>query len=135
MQPASDHSLIPRLIEQVHATADVAALWLYGSRARDDHRPGSDYDLAVVFCDRIDDRLERRLRPELLALKWQAALQIPDGQLSVVDLSICPVPLGWSILSEGRLLADKEPGARMRAESRIYSMWEIDYLFHQQRSA
>jgi len=89
----------------------------------------------VVFINRIADRLERRLRPELLALEWQEVLQLPEGQLSVVDLSSCPVPLGWSILSEGSLLADKEPGARMRAESRIYSMWEIDYLHNQQRLA
>jgi hypothetical protein len=95
----------------------------------------SDYDLAVVFINRIADRLERRLRPELLALEWQEVLQLADGQISVVDLSSCPVPLGWSILSEGNLLADRDPGARMRAESRIYSMWEIDYLYNHQRFA
>jgi uncharacterized protein len=135
MQASNDHSLCPRLIELANTEQDIAALWLYGSRARGDHGAESDYDLAVVFLDRIADRLERRLRPELLALKWQGELQLTESRLSVVDLSVCPVPLGWSILSEGTLLADKDPGARMRAESRIYSMWEIDYLYHHQRSA
>ncbi|UTW14433.1 nucleotidyltransferase domain-containing protein [Marinobacterium rhizophilum] len=135
MQAPTDHSLLPHLVQLADSAPDVAALWLYGSRARGDHGADSDYDLAVVFMDRIADRLERRLRPELLALEWQSALQLPENQLSIVDLSACPIPLGWSILSDGKLLADKTPDVRMRAESRIYSMWEIDYLYQQPSKA
>jgi predicted nucleotidyltransferase len=112
---------------------DVVTLWLYGSRARGDHHAGSDYDLAVIFRDWEPDRLERRLRPELLALDWLEALDVPEGRLSVVDLAIAPIPLGMSIISEGRLLLDSDSQRRMTQEGRIMSRWEIDYLHHMER--
>lgn len=107
---------------------DIAALWLYGSRARGEHHDASDFDLAVAFTTWLNDPLERRLRPELLALEWQQALGMSEDMLSVVDLAIAPIPLGWSILDQGRLLVDRHPQIRMRQESRILSRWEIDYL-------
>ncbi|AXY42247.1 nucleotidyltransferase domain-containing protein [Halomonas sp. JS92-SW72] len=107
---------------------DLAAVWLYGSRARGDHHPGSDFDLAVAFTGWIADPLERRLRPELLAQEWQRELGLGEEQLSVVDLAIAPIPLGWSILSQGVLLVDLDWDTRIRQESRILSRWEIDYL-------
>ncbi|CAM3608411.1 nucleotidyltransferase domain-containing protein [Halomonas lysinitropha] len=107
---------------------DIAALWLYGSRARGEHQAASDFDLAVAFTTWLNDPLERRLRPELLALEWQQALGMGEDMLSVVDLAIAPIPLGWSILDQGRLLIDLHPQIRMRQESRILSRWEIDYL-------
>jgi len=111
----------------------VVTLWLYGSRARGDHHPQSDYDLAVIFRDWEPNRLERRLRPELLALDWLAALDVPEGTLSVVDVAIAPIPLGMSIISEGGLLLDRDPQVRMTHESRIMSRWEIDYCHHRER--
>ena len=123
--------MIQALIQLVKADPQLLAMWIYGSRARGDAGPVSDYDLAAVFADWEEDALERRLRPEVLALEWQQALELPEGALSLVDLSCCPVPLGWSILSEGKLLVDKKPEIRMSVESRIFSIWELDYLHHQ----
>ena len=105
----------------------IAALWLYGSRARGDHHDASDYDLAVAFTDWVEDPLERRLRPELLAEEWRAKLGLSEGSLSIVDIAIAPVPLGMSILSDGQLLLDKYPQIRLTLETRILSRWEIDY--------
>lgn len=123
----SKHDVLDRLVALADKQQDIAALWLYGSRARDDQHEASDYDLAVAFTDWITDPLERRLRPELLAMQWQEALQLPEGCISLVDLAICPIPLGWSILSEGKLLLDHQPQIRMTQESRIMSRWELDY--------
>lgn len=114
---------------------DIAALWLYGSRARGEHHEGSDYDLAVAFADWVDDPLERRLRPELLAEQWRTELGFPEGMLSVVDMAIVPVPLGLAVLADGRLLLDKHPQIRLRQESRILSRWELDYAYQQRNEA
>ncbi|WP_346299043.1 nucleotidyltransferase domain-containing protein [Halomonas sp. BM-2019] len=124
-----------RLISLADQHDDLAALWLYGSRARGDHHGASDYDLAVAFADWLPDALERRLRPELLAMSWREALGLGETSLSVVDLAICPVPLGWSILNEGRLLVDRLPQIRMTQESRIMSRWELDYSPRARRHA
>lgn len=125
--------MLDRIIKLAEQDDDIAALWLYGSRARGDHHANSDYDLAVVFFTRESDSLDRRLKPEVKALEWQHAQGVPEGTMSMVDLSTCPVTLGWSILSEGKLLVNKSPEVRLRAESRIYSMWELDYQYHQTR--
>lgn len=113
---------------------NIAALWLYGSRARGDHHEHSDYDLAVAFTDWESDPLERRLRPELLAEQWRTELTLPEGKLGVVDIAIAPIPLGLAILADGRLLLDKHPQIRLTQESRILSRWELDYAYQHQRS-
>ena len=124
----SQHETLRAIASLARCRDDLAAVWLYGSRARGDYHSESDFDLAVAFTGWMTDPLERRLRPELLAQEWQHELGLKDTMLSVVDLAIAPVPLGWSILSQGILLADLDRGARMRQESRILSRWEIDYL-------
>ncbi|GHA12452.1 type VII toxin-antitoxin system MntA family adenylyltransferase antitoxin [Oceanisphaera arctica] len=119
---------LANIIELARQRSDIAALWLYGSRARGEHHAGSDYDLAVVFTLWEPDALSRRLRPEEVAIDWQHQLAMLEGTISVVDLAIAPVPLGWSVLSQGKLLLDLSPSNRMQAEQRIYSMWELDYV-------
>ncbi|MBL1377775.1 type VII toxin-antitoxin system MntA family adenylyltransferase antitoxin [Zobellella iuensis] len=119
---------LAKIVELARQRPDIAALWLYGSRARGDHHAASDYDLAVVFTSWLPDALSRRLRPEEVAIDWQHRLAMPEGSISVVDLAIAPIPLGWSVLDQGKLLLDPSPAHRMRAEQRIYSMWELDYV-------
>jgi hypothetical protein len=125
------HPMLKALRELAENNPHILALWLYGSRARGDAGAASDYDLAVIFSSWEPDPLERRLRPEVLALDWQQALDLPEGHISIVDLACCPVPLGWSALSEGKLLLDKQPEVRMTIESRIFSIWELDYMYTQ----
>ncbi|SFX75920.1 type VII toxin-antitoxin system MntA family adenylyltransferase antitoxin [Marinospirillum alkaliphilum] len=123
--------MLKALTELAEQNPDILALWLYGSRARGDAGATSDYDLAVIFSSWEPDPLERRLRPEVLALDWQQSLGLPEDQISIVDLACCPAPLGWSVLSEGELLVDKQPEVRMTIESRIHSIWELDYMHPQ----
>lgn len=124
---------LQHILTLANSQQDIAALWLYGSRARGDHHPESDYDLAVGFRNWEEDPLERRLRPELLAEEWREACGLPENRLSIVDIAIAPIPLGIAILSEGKLLLDRYPDIRLRLESRILSRWELDYLHHQKQ--
>lgn len=63
------------VLETLHDLArndsEIAVLWLYGSRAKGNSTPENHYDLAVAFAEPFTDPLERRLRPELLAQRWQ----------------------------------------------------------------
>jgi predicted nucleotidyltransferase len=123
--------IIPRLQTLAAHQPNLAALWLYGSRARGDHHEQSDFDLAVAFTDWEPDPLERRLRPELLAEQWRTELALSEGILSVVDIAIAPIPLGLGILADGKLLVDSHPQVRMSHEARILSRWELDYSYLQ----
>ena len=104
-------------------------LWLYGSRAKGNSGPLSDWDLAVAFAPvKLADPLDNRLRPELLALDWQRALQLPEGKLSVVDINQAPIPLAFAIIDANTPLYSRDEGRRLQEEARIMSQMEIDHL-------
>lgn len=110
----------------------IEILWLYGSHAKGTAHEQSDIDLAVIFKIWEHDVIERRLRPELLALKWQRALNLKEGQISVLDMSIAPIPIAMSVLQHGQLLLSKNYSRQLQEQQRIMSKWEIDYLYHYQ---
>ena len=122
-------NLTPQLIALARATPEVQVVWLYGSRAKGNAGPQSDWDLAVAFAPvKLADPLENRLRPELLALDWQRALGVAEGVLSVVDINLAPIPLAFAIIDANTLLFSRDEGRRLQEEARIMSRMEIDHL-------
>ena len=110
----------------------IDVLWLYGSRAKGNAQPTSDYDFAVAFHNWPEDIWQRRLQPEMLALDWVAALSLPEKGLSVVDINLAPLPLAYNVIQTGQVLLAKDGLRLAREENRITSMWELDYLYHRQ---
>ena len=92
----------------------------------------SDIDLAVVFKTWEKDVIERRLRPELLAIEWQNRLNLREGELSLLDMNIAPIPIAMAVLKSGCLLLSKNQSRQLQEQQRIMSKWEIDYLYHYQ---
>lgn len=124
--------LLDNIIELAQNDQNIALLWLYGSQARGTAGPASDIDLAVVYKDYIHNPLERRVRPELTAMDWQRALSLKEGDLSVIDLDIVPIPLAFTVISDNKLLVNKDDYLKMMKEQRIMSMWE-DYQYQAKR--
>lgn len=103
---------IHRLTAWARQQPDIAAAWLFGSRARGDARPDSDFDLAVLPTeDSTEDPLRRRLRWMLAAAD---AAGLSEAQLNLVSLEAAPVLLGFAVCRQGRLLVDRDPIARTR---------------------
>jgi len=123
--------LQPQIIELAKSNADIDVLWLYGSQADGSAHDGSDIDLAVCFNCWVEDVLERRLRPELLAMEWQRLLGVDEGSLSIVDINQSPIGLAMSVLNYSSVLHCKNDARKMREQQRIMSMWETDFLYHQ----
>ncbi|MEY4718699.1 MAG: hypothetical protein RL563_1317 [Pseudomonadota bacterium] len=121
-----------KVIQLAHINPDIELLWLYGSHAKLTAHDNSDIDLAVAFKCWEQDILERRLRPELLALDWQIEFNLNEGQLSILDINQAPIPLAMSVLQSGQLLMSKNPSRHWQERQRIQSRWEIDYLYHYQ---
>ncbi|NOQ65143.1 MAG: nucleotidyltransferase domain-containing protein [Methyloprofundus sp.] len=111
---------------------DVEVLWLYGSRARNSSHIDSDYDLAIAFKSYIEEPIECRLRPEILALEWHDKLKIP---LSIVDINQVPLPLAYTVVVDNTLLYSKNDYRKMTEEQKIMSKWEIDYSYHRKHYA
>lgn len=130
-QSSSNQNLI-NIIQLAKSDADIEVLWLYGSQARNKAHIHSDYDLAIAFKTYIKDPVECRLRPELLALKWHAKLNIP---LSIVDINQVPLPLAYTVVQDNTLLYSKNDYRKMTEEQRIMSKWELDHCYHRKHYA
>lgn len=109
---------------------DIAAIWLYGSRAKGLAREDSDYDLAVAFHNFSLDALDRYTRPHTLALDWASELELPERQLSVVDINLVPIYLAYQIVDTGQLIYSDGSVRAWQELSRINSLFE-----YQQREA
>lgn len=130
----NEGALLDRLVELAEENADIAVLWLYGSRAAGKSRRDSDIDLAVAFAKLDGDAWDRRLRSETLAMDWAAMLRLPSGQVSVVDINSAPAHLALNIMREDRVLHVKDTLRLAREENRISSVWEIDHLYEQRHA-
>jgi len=119
-----------KIIKLTQENDNIELLWLYGSYATETAHENSDIDLAVIFKTWEKDIIERRLRSELLAIEWQQQLSLNEGELSILDMNIAPIPLAMSVLKSGQLLLSKNKSRQYQELQRIMSKWEIDYLYH-----
>ena len=116
--------LITRIVELAQHNPDIKLLWLYGSRAVNNAGKNSDYDLAVAFGRRLEDPIDRRLQPELLALDWQQVVGVADHMLSVVDINLAPLALALNIVGESsKLLVNKDELRYIKELNRIWGLW------------
>jgi len=126
----SFEQLKSKIIQFAQDDENIELLWLYGSHAKGTAHKNSDIDLAVAFKKWEKDVMERRLRPELLAVEWQNKLKLKEGELSILDINIAPIPLTMSVLKAEHLLLSKNLSRQFQEQQRIMSKWEIDYLYH-----
>src|SRR5215213_8416839 len=68
---AMDRALLVRARDAVRAVEPEAAVILYGSRARGDAAPDSDWDLLVLVDGRVDGDRERRIHDRLYDLELE----------------------------------------------------------------
>jgi predicted nucleotidyltransferase len=120
--------LLQQIVKLADNDPDIAVVWLYGSRATGNSHASSDYDLAVAFNHFIkDDPVEKRLRPECLALDWQRALGLHDFQLSIVDINQAPIPLAFEIIQVDTVIFCRDENRLWQETLRIHSRMELDY--------
>ena len=114
---------ITRII-QTHAQVD--AIYLYGSRAKQTAHKDSDWDIAVLFSDYETDLTARALRPQMLEATVERELKLYN-QISIVDLETAPVYLQYSIVMSAVKWFDANVPHVKRVEQSILSKWEKDY--------
>ena len=110
----------------IHHHAQVDAIYLYGSRAKQTAHEHSDWDIAVIFSDYETDLSARLLRPQLLEAAIERELKLYN-QISVIDLETAPVYLQYSILMSAVKWFDRNVPHVKRVEQSILSKWEKDY--------
>ncbi len=93
---------IAPLVAAIVERAAPRAIWLFGSRARGDHRPDSDWDLAVVVDDVADPELLDPMTYWVLHKSLGVDATIIPAALS--DITECwgePNTLGYDLARDG----------------------------------
>jgi predicted nucleotidyltransferase len=98
------------------ADPDLAAIYLFGSRARGRGGPRSDVDLAVVLREELDAAGRWQKRLNLLSDACQC---LGTDAVDLVVLEDAPAPVGHRVLKWGRLLRDLLPRRRVAVAERI----------------
>lgn len=105
-----------RLVAYLTAQNDLAAAYIFGSRARGEPRPGSDADVAVVFAaPRAEDALGRAIRRGCMIDDLEGLLGMA---VDVVDFDAVDPRLAAVILREGRVLLGADSDRRYAAAMR-----------------
>lgn len=112
--------LITQIIDLAKHVESVEVLWLYGSRARGLATRSSDYDLAVAFSEAYQAE-DRHARVEELRYRWSQ--RFPEQEISLVDVTLAPVPLAYNIISDGYVLFCRNDFRLHSEEHRIWSLW------------
>jgi len=113
---------------------EIAAVYLYGSYAKNTARKDSDIDIAVLVRDRKSfngfDIPQTRYLYDLSRLL--------KSEVEVVDLEHSPIDFAYRVISEGKLLLGLESEKRVKYEESILQRYfdmkpAIDEYFYQLR--
>jgi hypothetical protein len=114
--PADLDQRIAALARAWEADPEVAAVYLFGSRATGAAGPRSDVDLAVVLRTELDASARWRKRLDLIG---DAAARLGTDAVDVVVLEDAPALLAHRVLARGRLLSARDARRRARVAERV----------------
>jgi len=107
-----DAAVLQALIDEKFGDdPNVAAVYLFGSRARGTARASSDVDLGVLYRKEPPPTL--LAQPFGLQVELAAALGIP---VDLVVMNTAPADLVHRVLRDGRILLEKDRSARIAFE-------------------
>ncbi|WP_288005044.1 nucleotidyltransferase domain-containing protein [Thermofilum sp.] len=103
----------------------IIAVLLFGSRARGDYRPDSDYDIAVLAEKPLAQK-----ELEEIALKIAELLGVPADKVDIVDLQVAPNELLYKVIRDQVPLyvSDNERFKRWVSENYIRVLDEEESL-------
>jgi predicted nucleotidyltransferase len=97
---------LPRLVEALAADDQVEAIWLFGSRARNEADALSDVDLAVLARGDLDASALWNGQLEWTGLAVKA---LGTDEVGVQTVNRLPVAVRHAVLREARLLWSRSP--------------------------
>lgn len=121
-------NIIEKILSLATKDVSIDVIWLYGSRAKKSALAHSDYDLAIAFSQHNISVLDKKLRPNELALDWAEILDIEHDKLSIVDINSIPVYLAFNVIEYGQVIFQRDNSRRYREANRVYSQYEFQLL-------
>ena len=114
--PADLDQRIEGLARAWEADPDLAAVYLFGSRAQGGAAPRSDVDLAVIVRHDMEASARWRKRLDLIG---DACVRLGTDAVDVVVLEDTPALLGHRVLARDRLLCQRDPRRRVQVAERV----------------
>lgn len=116
------------IIESIQKLAtnnpDIAAVWLYGSRATKNVTAHSDFDIAIAFINFKLSPIEKYLRPNEIAIDWANDLNLATEMVSVIDINQAPIYLAYNIVEDGDVIYQTQTSRVYKEQNRINSQYE-----------
>lgn len=104
MAESCDDQLLHAVKEAVHSFEPDAEIILFGSRARGDVRPESDWDFLLLLTGSVDDTRKDRIRHALYEVEWERETVISALIISASEWTAAPyrsAPIFKRIAEEG----------------------------------
>lgn len=92
----------------------VSAVYLFGSRARSQEGPLSDYDFGILLNEKISPKKYFDAKLSLMAL---FSKKFRTDHLDIVILNDCNTLLAMNIIKEGKILYEKDRQYRIAFEN------------------
>ncbi|MEC4982790.1 MAG: nucleotidyltransferase domain-containing protein [Oscillatoria sp. PMC 1068.18] len=85
-------------------------LVLFGSRARGDNHPNSDWDFAILYDEELHEQTVKGFsRLELYSILADI-LEVSTDKIDIVEINNCSTLVAHYIARDGKLLYEKETG-------------------------
>jgi predicted nucleotidyltransferase len=126
----SQQETLSKILVLAEELPDLIVLWLYGSRAKNNYRKDSDFDLAIAFDASKREGNQDEYYTDQLSSKWTKKT---NQEISIVDINKISVPLATTIIAEGLVVLSKND-LRLHSEmQRIWSLWELFSYEHKRQ--
>lgn len=112
------NAIIKLINQKAEESNIIDVVWLYGSHAKGNADENSDYDLAIAFNQTGS---AKDYYCDELAYQWSKTTKV---DVSVIDINKVPVPLAYSVISDGKVIFCRNELRLHSEQSRIWSMWE-----------
>lgn len=99
---------LPKLVEEFKRDKNIAALYLFGSYAKDKIKPLSDIDIAVLLKKNVPSRKYWDLKIGLIS---KITPILSTDEVDFVVLNEAPYELAYNILKEGKILFCRDENA------------------------
>lgn len=111
---------LPGLLRYLEGQPDVAAAWVFGSRARGDHRPDSDIDVAILAARGWDQRPDSLARLVAFRVEVPEAMGLSDDQVDAVVAQEMKPLVAFALVRDGVLIYDRDPVLRVEWQIRAF---------------
>jgi len=110
---AEQPTALARIEQAIAATDGLRVLFLFGSRARGDVHPASDWDLAYLADDSLD----------VAGLLGTLILALDTDRVDLVDLQRASGLLRYRVARDGQVVVERPAGAADRFRLEAADFW------------